>query len=125
MMNASATEEPVMSTVTITPDAIEVEFSAVEKAAGLTGDLRVPRSAVRSAEVVDDALAAAHGLRVGLGVPGHRKLGTWHSRSGKEFVDVRQGQPAVRIHLTGDKFDSLLLGVDDPQAILADLDAHG
>ena len=69
-----------MSTVTITPDAIEVEFSAVEKAAGLTGDLRVPRSAVRSAEVVDDALAAAHGLRVGLGVPGHRKLGTWHFR---------------------------------------------
>ncbi|WP_169984032.1 hypothetical protein [Microbispora sp. H10836] len=110
-----------MSTMTITPDAIEVRLSAVEKAAALRTDLRVPRSAVRSAEIVDDALRAARGLRTGLGLPGQRKLGTWHSRAGREFVDVRNGQPAVRIHLDGHGYTSLLLGVDDPRAVVAAL----
>ncbi len=110
-----------MSTVTVTPDAVEVRLTAAEKAAALRADLRVPRSAVRSAEIVDDALGAARGVRTGLGVPGWRKLGTWHSRSGREFVDVRHGQPAVRIHLDGHGYSSLLLGVDDPHAVVATL----
>ncbi|SDX99384.1 hypothetical protein SAMN05444365_101318 [Micromonospora pattaloongensis] len=112
-----------MSTVTITADAIEVRLHAAEKAATLRGNLRVPRTAVSSVEVVEDALAATAGLRIGLGVPGHRKLGTWHSLHGKEFVDVRKGQSAVRIRLAGHQYDSLLLGVDDPQAIVRTLDA--
>ncbi|MEU6424376.1 hypothetical protein ABZ860_00655 [Microbispora sp. NPDC046973] len=110
-----------MSTVTITPDAVEIRLTAAEKAAALRADLRVPRSVVRSAEIVDDALGAARGVRTGLGVPGWRKLGTWHSRSGREFVDVRHGRPAVRIHLDGHGYSSLLLSVDDPQAVVATL----
>ena len=110
-----------MSTVTITPDAIEVRLSPLEKVGALRADLRVPRSAVRSAEVVDDALQAVRGLRTGLGVPRFRKLGTWHTWRSREFVDVRSGQPAVRIHLDGHGYDSLLLGVDDPGAVVAAL----
>ncbi|MEU6412693.1 hypothetical protein [Microbispora sp. NPDC046933] len=110
-----------MSTVTITADAVEVRLTTVEKAAALRADLHVPRSMVRSAEIVDDALGAARGVRTGLGVPGRRKLGTWHSRMGREFVDVRDGQPAVRIHLDGHGYASLLLGVDDPHTVVAAL----
>ncbi|MEV1285768.1 hypothetical protein [Micromonospora sp. NPDC049679] len=112
-----------MSTVTITADAIEVRLDTAEKIGSLRGDLRVPRTAVTSVEIVEDALAATEGLRVGLGVPGHRKLGTWHTLHGKEFVDVRKGQPAVRIRLDAETFDSLLLGVDDPQAVVRSLGA--
>ena len=31
-------------------------------------------------------------------------------------MSVRRGQPAVRITLTGEKYDELLLGVDDAAA---------
>jgi hypothetical protein len=110
-----------MSTVTITPDVIEVRLSALEKAGALRADLRVPRSAVRSVDVMDDGLGAVRGLRTGLGVPRHRMLGTWRRWRSKEFVDVRRGQPAVRIHLDGHGYDSLLLGVDDPSAVAAAL----
>lgn len=78
-----------MSTLRITPDAVEIRLSTVEKVGSLRADLRVPRAAVTSVEVVDDALAATEGLRVGLHVPFRRKLGTWYSRQRKEFVDVR------------------------------------
>jgi hypothetical protein len=110
-----------MTEIVLTEDSLRLHLSAAEKVATVHGDITVPRSAIVGVEVIDDALAAAHGLRVGLGLPGVRKLGTWHSRSGKEFVDVRHGQPAVRVLLSGETLDSLLLGTDDPQALAAAL----
>lgn len=111
-----------MSTVTITADAVAVRLSAAEKAGALRGDLRVLRSAVRSVEVVEGVpLRAPRGLRTGLAIPGARKLGTWHRSGSREFVDVRGGQAAVRIQLEGQRYDSLLLGVDDPRAVVAAL----
>ncbi|MGC9668300.1 hypothetical protein ACNTMW_17305 [Planosporangium sp. 12N6] len=106
-----------MTDIVLTEDSLLVRLTTAEKVASVHGDVSVPLSAVRGVEIVDDALGAAHGLRVGLGLPGVRKLGTWLSRSGKEFVDVRKDQPAVRVLLTGEKLDSLLLGTDDPQSL--------
>jgi hypothetical protein len=36
-------------------------------------------------------------------------------------VDVRQGQPAVRVLLSGQGLSSLLLGTDEPQALAVEL----
>jgi hypothetical protein len=110
-----------MTEIVLTEDTLHLHLTAAEKVGAVHGDVSVPRSAVRGVEIVEDALGAAHGLRVGLGLPGVRKLGTWHSRSGKEFVDVRKGQPAVRVLLSGEGLSSLLLGTDDPQALAAAL----
>ncbi|GII25825.1 hypothetical protein [Planosporangium mesophilum] len=110
-----------MTEIVLTQDSVRVQLTAVEKVVTIHGDVSVPRSAIRGVEIVEDALAATRGLRVGLGLPGVRKLGTWHRRSGKEFVDVRQGQPAVRVLLSGDDFSALLLGTDDPQSLAAAL----
>ncbi|NJC73575.1 hypothetical protein HC031_28180 [Planosporangium thailandense] len=110
-----------MSEIAITEDTLKIHLTTAEKVASVHGDVSVPLSAVTGVEIVEDALAAAHGLRVGLGLPGVRKLGTWHSRSGAEFVDVRGGQPAVRVLLAGQRLASLLLGTDDPQTLAAAL----
>ena len=74
----------------------------------------MPRSAVRSAEVVTDPLHGMRGLRApGLALPGHRKIGTWRRAGEKAFVSVRRNQPAVRIRLEGARFDTVLVGTDD------------
>ncbi|MGR6319685.1 hypothetical protein Q2K19_27470 [Micromonospora soli] len=107
-----------MATIDLTTDLIQVRLTAAEKLWALRGDLRFPRSAVRAVTVEPDGLHATRGLRApGLGVPGRRKVGTWRGRSGREFVSVRAGQPAVRITLAGQRYDAVLVGADDAPAL--------
>jgi hypothetical protein len=110
-----------MATLTTTPHTLRLSLSRAEKILGLLRDLEVPRSAVTAVEAVPDGIAGVHGLRApGLGLPG-RKLGTWRRRGGRTLVSVRRGQPAVRIELTGQRFDTMLIGIDDPAAVTAEL----
>ncbi|RFU21236.1 hypothetical protein [Geodermatophilus marinus] len=114
-----------MATVRTTPETLTVLLSPAEKVLGLLRDLRVPRSAVRSVEALPDGLAATRGLRApGLGVPGVRKIGTWRGHGEKALVSVRRGQGAVRVRLTGQRFDTLLIGADDAEALAARLAAR-
>ncbi|MGY1704902.1 hypothetical protein ACI79C_10030 [Geodermatophilus sp. SYSU D00697] len=113
-----------MATLTTTPQTLRITLTATEKALGLLRDLEVPRSSVRSVEVVPDGLTAPRGLRApGLGLPGVRKIGTWRGHGEKTLVSVRRGQPAVRVRLSGQRFDTLLVGSDDAAALAAGLTA--
>jgi hypothetical protein len=113
-----------MSTLTIQNGTITITLTAGEKVAGLHGDLEFPLSAVTAVEVVPDALAAAHGLRApGLSLPGVRKVGTWRTREGSEFVVASAGQPAVRLHLRGQKLSSVLVGDPDADEIARAIEA--
>jgi hypothetical protein len=106
-----------MATVTTTPRTLTVTLTPAERVLGLLRDLEVPRSAVQSVEVVPDGVAATRGLRApGLGLPA-RRIGTWRRRGEKTLVSVRRGRQAVRVRLAGQRFDTLLLGVDDPAAV--------
>jgi len=102
--------------VTITNQGILVRLGPLEAVGNLRGEIRVPRSAVESVEIVRDPLAAVSWRLRARGVD-LRKVGTWYPEWGKEFVDVRRDQYAVRIRLEGHEFSSLLLGVDDPVAV--------
>jgi len=105
-----------MTTITVTPDSLRIRLTRFEKVAGLLRDLEVPLSAVRSAEVGPDGLAAARGIRApGLGLPGIRKIGTWRGRGQKTLVSVRRGQPALLVRLSGARFDRVLVGSDRAQ----------
>jgi hypothetical protein len=52
-----------MSTIHLTTDTVEIRLSPAERLSSLHGDLRLPRPAILAAEVVDDGLAAVHGVR--------------------------------------------------------------
>jgi hypothetical protein len=79
-------------------------------------------SAVRTAELVEDALPAARGLRApGLALPGARKVGTWRAPGERTLVCARRGQPAVRIRLEGQRYDTLLVGADDAARLAGQL----
>ncbi|SFL33387.1 hypothetical protein [Geodermatophilus ruber] len=111
-----------MATLRTTPQTLTVSLSRAEKLLGLLRDLEVPRSAVREVTVVPDGLTATRGLRApGLALPGVRQVGTWRGRGEKTLVSVRRGQPAVRVRLTGQRFDTLLLGTDDAAAVAGEL----
>ena len=93
---------------------VEVRPTRFERIAGLLPPLDVPLTAVEGVEVVRDPLKAVHGFRLGLSLPGVRKAGRFARRGELDYVSVRRGQPAVRLHLTGQHFRTLLLGADDP-----------
>ncbi len=111
-----------MATIESTPTTLTVRLSRAEKFFGLLRDLEVPRSAITAVEVVPAGLAAVRGLRApGLGLPGVRAIGTWRRRGEKTYVSVRRDQPAVRVSLTGQRFDTVLIGADDAAALAAEL----
>jgi hypothetical protein len=111
-----------MTTITVDAMSFHVTFTTAEKIAGLIRDQHVPLSAVRAVEVVPDGLAATRGIRApGLGLPGLRMIGTWRGRSRTSLVSVRRDRPAVRITLDGQPYTSMLLAVEEPEAVAAAL----
>ena len=111
-----------MDTVRLTSDHLRVRLSLAEKVWGLHGDLDIPRSAIRAADVVTDGLSAAAGLRApGLAIPGRVKMGTWRGRRARRFVMVRRGQPALRLALEGQRYDTVLVSTPDAATFAAAL----
>lgn len=111
-----------MATVQLTTDSLTVHLSRAEKLAGLLRNLTVPLDAVTRVEVVPDGPAAVRGLRApGLGLP-WRRIGTWRQRGERALVSVRRAQPALRLRLTGSRFDTVLVGLPDAAATAAAID---
>jgi hypothetical protein len=111
-----------MATLQLTPTHLTVRFTLAEKIGGLVRDVELPRTAVRSAELVTEPLGGVRGLRApGLALPGVRKVGTWRRRGERTLVCVRKGQPAVRVRLDGARYDTVLLGADDAAALVRSL----
>ena len=107
-----------MSNVHVTRERVEIRLTARERVAGLLRDLVVPRSAVTTVEVVADGLAAPHGVRApGLGLPGVAKIGIWRAPGDTQYVVARRGQPAVRLALSGERYDTVVVGADDAEEL--------
>ena len=113
-----------MALLQLQPSVLSVRFTPAEKIAGLLRDVDVPLSAVRDVEVIADAVSATRGLRApGLGLPRLRKFGTSRGAGRTALVSVRRGQPALRVHLAGQRWDELLIGTDDARTLAASLAA--
>ena len=113
-----------MATIETTPGTLRISLTRAEKVLGLLRDLEVPLSAVRSAEVVPEGLTTVRGLRApGFGLP-TRRIGTWRRRGTRTYLSVRRG-PAVRLELTGQRYDSVLVTVDDAPAVVAAVSGAG
>jgi hypothetical protein len=113
-----------MAALQLTPSTLTLHLSRAEKILGLLRNVQVPLAAVRSAEVVGDPLPAVRGLRApGMALPGLRKIGTWRRQGERVLVSIRRGQPAVRVRLTGQRYDELLIGTDDAAAVTGELTA--
>ncbi|WP_196469670.1 S9 family peptidase [Planomonospora sp. ID91781] len=100
----------MMATMTMTGGELVLALGRGEQVAGLHGDIRVPLSAVREVAVVRNPMAEVRGLRApGLAVPGRTKIGTWRRAGSRSFVVARRDVPAVRVALSGARYDELLI----------------
>ncbi|GGK52281.1 hypothetical protein GCM10010126_09720 [Planomonospora parontospora] len=99
-----------MATMTVAGGELVLALGRGEQVAGLHGDIRVPLSAVREVAVVENPVAEVRGLRApGLAVPGRTKIGTWRRAGSRSFVVARRDVPAVRVALSGARYDELLI----------------
>ena len=110
-----------MAELLIDGDELVVRLGALEKIEAVHGEVRVPVASVRGVEVLEDALAAVHGLKSpGTGVPGMVAVGTYRSIGSKIFAVVHhEAHRGVRVTLDGADFNELIVGCDDPEAAVA------
>lgn len=94
-----------------------------EKAAAVHGDPRVPLSAVRGVEILDDAHEPAdHGWKIGERLPGVVEVGTILVQGRKIFAAVHHDTPrGVRVLLDGPDYDEWIVGCADPEQVAADV----
>ncbi len=111
-----------MAELAIEGDDLVVRLSTAEKLEAVHGEVRVPLDSVKSVEVLDDALSAIHGIRVGTGIPGSVAIGTFTSRTAKIFAVVHHDTPrGVRVTLGGDHFDEIIVGCPHPEIVAESL----
>lgn len=111
-----------MANVVVRGDELRVELTWLEKLAALHGDISIPLSAVTGSEVVDRPVSAVTGMRApGLAIPGRTKIGTWRAPGRRIFAVARSRTPAVRIDLSGQKYDQLIVSLPDAAAVAAQL----
>ena len=112
-----------MAAITIDGTDLLVTLERNEKFWGLLGDLRVPLESISEVEVVPNGRRAVQGLRApGLGGP-QRLIGTWRATKNKQYVCVRRGQPAVKITLRGQRYDTVLIGLDNADRVADEIRA--
>jgi hypothetical protein len=105
-------------------DELVVTLNDLEKMGAMRGDVRVPVFAVRSVRVSTNPFRELQGMRApGTGIPGVIALGTWRSKSAKDFAAVYRGGPAVVVELQDAEFRRLIVSAHDAVAVADKLSA--
>jgi hypothetical protein len=104
-------------------DALVLRYSGLDRAAVLTGEVRVPYDAIAAVSNGLTDPPGALALRVGFGTPpfGTTQRGRFREHGGWSFVDVDDRERAVVIDLTGHSFRRVVLTVDDPESFAQSL----
>jgi hypothetical protein len=114
-----------MAELEVRDETLVLKLSAIEKAEAVHGDLHVPLTAVRGVEVLSDATEMTKirtGFKVGMRVPGSATVATVRGGGAKMFIAIHSDTPkAVRVLLDGDSFDEWIVGTDDPETVIAQL----
>jgi hypothetical protein len=112
-----------MAELRVEDGELVLHLSGVERVDSVHGDLRVPLSAVRGVEVLDDAHRPADvGFKVGTRIPGVVEVATVRGRGRKIFAAVHHDTPrGVRVVLEGADHGEWPVGCADPEAVAAGL----
>ncbi len=105
------------ATVSVEGDVLTVVMHGLDKLWSMKSQLDIPLAHVRGAHA-DPAIAdESKGWRgPGGNLPGVLTAGTFHQNGELIFWDVHRGDNAVVVELEHDKFERLVIEVDDPSA---------
>lgn len=111
-----------MATVTIDRDVIRINLHGWQRVWALKRGVTIPVAQVRSVEIAPADLRPK-GLRApGAYVPGVITAGTYRWRGVKEFWSVRHKEKALALELTGGDYTRVVVEVDDPAAVAAEIE---
>lgn len=114
-----------MAELQLDGDDLILHLTAAEKAEAVHGSLRVPRSAIRSVEVIDDAHSwtdIGTGFKVGMRIPGSASVATVRGHGEKVFVAVHRDTPrGLRVRLENAPWDEWIVGCADPELVASGL----
>jgi hypothetical protein len=103
--------------IELTTDHLTVHVQRADKLWALQSQLRIPLTNVVSAkDATEDARKWLHGIRVGgTHVPGVISAGRFYSHGELVFWDVHEPAKAIAIVLHDERYDKLVLDVEDPE----------
>ena len=104
-------------------DALLIRYAGASRALILTGEVRVPYSAIASVSIgLSDPPGWLH-FRIGYSTPpfGTTQRGRFREHGRWSFLDVDDRERAVDIDLTGHAYGRVVLTVDDPEAFAKSL----
>ena len=109
-----------MAKVEIGNGELVVQVEGFDRVFALKSEIRVPLEHVIGAESGQDAAASwFHGIRApGTSVPGVIIAGTFYWHGDCAFYDVHHADKAVAITLRDEKYQRLVVEVDDPAHVI-------
>ena len=109
--------------VAIVGQTLEIEPQGLDKVWSFKGKLVVPLEHVLGASEDPGILEDAKGLRSpGLHVPG-KWAGTYIEHGEKTFWNVTRPESPIVIQLKGERYDRLVLGVEQPRDLVNQINA--
>lgn len=115
-----------MAEVTIDGTDLLVTIHGIRRVLALKSELRIPLEHVAGVALdptVDDELPKAMEKRAGADVPHLYYGGTFVQDGDRVFWDVRHPDRAIVIHLSDEELARLIVDVDDPDAVVARVQA--
>lgn len=108
-----------MPTLEIKDDEIVIHLSFWQRLAAFHGDVHIPATSIRGAEVADPKWVRTLGLRVpGTALPGLIIAGTYIKPKDSAFVYwVRGDKSLLQLNLSGRPYNRVFIGVDDAAAL--------
>jgi hypothetical protein len=111
-----------VATLAVKDDEVVVKLTMLEKVQAVHGDLAIPRSAVTAYWAVQDGLAEVPGYKLaGASLPRAFKIGTWRDDGKSTFAVCHGAHPAIVLELSGQRYDRVIVTVDNPESALARL----
>ena len=116
-----------MAHLEATPTELVIRLEGLRRAFGRWRPMVIPWAHIKQAHLDARIARSFPGARWGVStyVPGVLALGSFRRGGRRVFLDVRDPEKAVVIELTGEKYDRLVLEVDDPEAALAMISGAG
>lgn len=96
-----------------------VEPRGLNKVWGFVRRIEVPINQVAGATHDPGAAEDFKGVRgPGLGIPGHKWVGTWRKDGQRHYWNVTGGKTTIVIQTTAARFQRLYLSVEDPRSVV-------
>ena len=105
-----------MVTISIKADRIHFDVEGIDQLWALRSHLDFPTSHITSVRVDADAARGWwHGLKLwGSNIPGVLTAGTFYQEGGIVFYDVHDPERTIVIELDHERYDRLIVEVEDP-----------